>query len=183
MFAYNHADWYVNDVLFYAQVYGGGTVLGDPIECGPGTGAGDPSVPAVSSERLAKVLSWANSHVGDRYVFGGNGPNAWDCSNFTQTAYRQAGIAIPRTAGAQRDWLAKGNGYRVKPGQEKPGDLIFWDSFLGPNQIGHVAIVWNRGTNTTIDARNSRLGVGHFSYTAKGKHIFQIWRVGNLKAN
>lgn len=183
LFAYNHADWYVNDVLFYAQAYGGGTVLGDPIDCGPGTGNGDPSVPAVSGERLAKVLSWAGSHVGDRYVFGGNGPNVWDCSSFTQAAYRQAGISMPRTAGAQRDWLAKGNGYRVKPGQEKPGDLIFWDSFLGPNQIGHVAMVWNRGTNTTVDARNSRLGVGHFSYTAKGKHIFQIWRVGNLKAN
>ena len=30
---------------------------------------------------------------------------------------------MPRTTGAQRDWLAKGNGYRVKPGTERPGDL------------------------------------------------------------
>ncbi|MGB3257518.1 MAG: peptidoglycan DD-metalloendopeptidase family protein, partial [Ornithinimicrobium sp.] len=33
LFAYNHADWYVNDVLFYAHTYGGGLVLGDPLHC------------------------------------------------------------------------------------------------------------------------------------------------------
>lgn len=36
LFAYNHADWYVNDVLFYAHAYGGGTVLGGVEECGLG---------------------------------------------------------------------------------------------------------------------------------------------------
>ena len=41
LFAYNHADWYVNDVLSYAQAYGGGIIPGDPSDCGP-TGAGDP---------------------------------------------------------------------------------------------------------------------------------------------
>ena len=35
IFAYNHADWYVNDVLFYAHAYGGGIVLGGVEECGP----------------------------------------------------------------------------------------------------------------------------------------------------
>ena len=35
LFAYDHADWYVNDVLFYAHSYGGGTVLGGVEECGP----------------------------------------------------------------------------------------------------------------------------------------------------
>ena len=35
LFAYDHADWYVNDVLFYAHSCGGGTVLGGVEECGP----------------------------------------------------------------------------------------------------------------------------------------------------
>ena len=35
LLAYNHADWYVNDVLFYAHAYGGGIVLGGVEECGP----------------------------------------------------------------------------------------------------------------------------------------------------
>ena len=34
VWAYNHADWYVNDVLHYAHAYGGGLVLGDPTDCG-----------------------------------------------------------------------------------------------------------------------------------------------------
>ena len=31
---YNRADWYVNDVVFYAHAYGGGTVLGGVEVCG-----------------------------------------------------------------------------------------------------------------------------------------------------
>jgi len=43
LFAYNHATWYVNDVLHYAHAYGGGTVLGDPTTC-PVTQAGNPTI-------------------------------------------------------------------------------------------------------------------------------------------
>ena len=43
IFAYNHADWYVNDVLYYAAAYGGGLVPGDPSDCGPG-GVGNPNL-------------------------------------------------------------------------------------------------------------------------------------------
>ncbi|WP_232550085.1 lytic transglycosylase domain-containing protein [Propioniciclava soli] len=36
VFAYNRAQWYVNDVLFYAHAYGGGTLTGSPTEpCTP----------------------------------------------------------------------------------------------------------------------------------------------------
>ena len=36
LLAYNHADRYVNDVLFYAHAYGDGTVLGGVQKCGLG---------------------------------------------------------------------------------------------------------------------------------------------------
>ena len=107
-------------------------------------------------------------------------PNAWDCSSFTQAAYRHIGLTLPRTAGAQRDWLAAGHGTRIPPGQERPGDLIFWDSYLGPNAIGHVVIVKDPTTRTTFEAKNPRAGVGTFSYAGiqQGKHIYEIWRPG-----
>ena len=109
---------------------------------------------------------------------GAAGPTTWDCSSFTQAAYAQIGVKMPRTATAQRAWLAAGNGTRIQPGQEKPGDLIFWDSYLGPNQIGHVMIIWNPASKTTIEARGTRAGVGHFSYAnGPSHHIFEIWRV------
>jgi hypothetical protein len=180
IFAYNHADWYVNDVLFYAAAYGGGTVLGSTTECGQGQG--NPNLPPLTNDRLRTVLTWAVGRVGDRYVMGAGGPDAWDCSSFTQTAYAQIGITIPRTAGAQRDWLAAGNGFRVQPQQARPGDLIFYDSYLGPNTIGHVAIVFDPSKQSTVEAMNSDRGVTYGSYAGKAatKNIFEIWRVGNV---
>jgi len=182
IFTYNHADWYVGDVLYYANAYGGGTVLGDPTDCGAGNG--NPNLPPLTNQRVKTVLTWAQGHVGDPYVFGANGPNAWDCSSFTQAAYARIQITMPRTAGAQRDWLAAGNGFRVQLGAEKPGDLIFTDSYLGPNAIGHVAMVWDPAAQTTIEAHDTAGGVGHFSYRGgPSHHIFEIWRVGNVADN
>jgi cell wall-associated NlpC family hydrolase len=180
LLAYNPVDWYANDVLFYAARYGGGTVLGDPHDCG--TANSSRNVPPLTNDRVAKVLAWAESHDGNTYEMGATGPAVWDCSSFTQAAYAHIGIRMPRLASAQRSWLAAGNGIRIRPGQERPGDLIFWNSYLGPNHIGHVMIVWNPTGKTTIEARSTRAGVGHFSYAnGPGHHIFEIWRVGNLR--
>ncbi len=178
IFAYNHAQWYVNDVLYYAAAYSG-TVLGDPTDC-PGTGNGDPNLPPLSPDRVKTVLAWAGSHVGDAYLMGAGGPHTWDCSSFVQAAYRQIGISTPRTAGAQRDWLAAGNGYRVPAGQEARGDLVFTDSYLGPNAIGHVQIIWDPAATSTVEARSSATGVVHATYSQRGQHIFQVWRVGSI---
>ena len=186
LYAYNHATWYVNDVLHFAHAYGGGVVLGDPTGCDAPTshrsgGGGDPALPALTSDRVRQLLQWAGSQAGDAYVMGANGPDAWDCSSLVQTAFARIGISMPRTAGAQRAWLAKGNGFRVQPGQERPGDVIFWDSYLGPSRIGHVMLVWDPATRTTIEARSRSVGVGQFSYAAgPSHHIFEIWRVGNM---
>jgi cell wall-associated NlpC family hydrolase len=180
LLAYNSVDWYANDVLFYAARYGGGTVLGDPNDCG--TANSGRNLPPLTNGRVAKVLAWAKSHDGDTYQMGASGPAAWDCSSFTQAAYAQINIRMPRLASAQRSWLAAGNGIRIRPGHERAGDLIFWNSYLGPNHIGHVMIVWNPVTKTTIEARSTRAGVGHFSYANGPRHhIFEIWRVGNLR--
>ncbi|WP_299449606.1 peptidoglycan DD-metalloendopeptidase family protein [uncultured Serinicoccus sp.] len=182
LFAYNHADWYVNDVLYYAQQYGGGLVLGDPLHC-DGQG-GNPDLPPVSSERVAQMLAFAAGQEGDSYILGAGGPDAWDCSSLTQTAMAQIGITAPRTAQAQRDWLAMGNGFRVPLDQAQPGDLFFFDSYLGPHTIGHVGFVWDPASYTSIEAANPAKGVGFFSYEhALDNNIFEIWRLGNIDDN
>ncbi len=181
LFAYNHADWYVNDVLYYTAAYGGGHVLADPTNCGPGTGVGNPDLPPLTDERVQVILSFAGDQAGDGYVLGANGPDVWDCSSLTQSAMAQIGVSAPRTAQAQRDWLALGNGFKVPTAQAKPGDLIFYDSYLGPRTIGHVAIVRDPATMTTIEAANPRLGVGNFSYADDlDRTIFEIWRLGSI---
>ena len=183
LYAYNHSESYGNSVLAYAAEYGGGTVLGSPADCDPGSGQGSRNVPPLASDRVKKVLTFAAKQDGKPYVMGAEGPDAWDCSSLTQQSFSQIGVTMPRTAQAQRDWLAQGNGRRIQPGHEKPGDLIFWDSYLGPDRIGHVVMVWDPSTKTTIDARGSEQGVGHFSYgdAQQERHIFEIWRVGNVK--
>jgi hypothetical protein len=176
LFAYNHADWYVNDVLFYAAAYGGGTIAGDPAGCGAG-GVGNPDLPPVSNEKIRQLLTWAQGHIGEPYVYGATGPTTWDCSGFTRAAFSQIGITLPRTAAAQQAWAAHGNGFRVPLGQEQPGDLIFTDSYLGPNQVGHVMIVFDPVQHLTIEAGGSH--VDNYSYTPWQSHpLFSIWRVG-----
>lgn len=185
LFAYNRSRPYGQDVLFYAAAYGGGNVVGDPSDCNPGTGGedGNPDVPALTNPRVEKVVAFALQQDGDRYVMGGNGPDQWDCSGLTSRAYSEVSIDMPRTAQGQRDWLAQGNGKRIQPGDERPGDLLFWNSYLGPERIGHVAMVLDPKEKSTIDARSRAQGVGRFSYAnASKKPIFEIWRVGNVKA-
>ena len=181
LFAYNHADWYVADVLYYAQAYGGGQVLAGTSDCGTGAGDGNPALGPVSNDRLQLVLDWARSKIGGRYILGANGPDAYDCSSYVKAAFSQINITMPRTAQEQRDWLAAGNGYRIQLGQEQPGDLIFIDSYLGPSTIGHVAIVGNPTGHQTIEAASPRQGIIIGSYTTYTAHaIFQIWRVANI---
>ncbi|UEA85651.1 C40 family peptidase [Tsukamurella paurometabola] len=54
-----------------------------------------------------------------------------DCSGFTQWAYRQAGIELPRLADQQAV------GASVSSGDLQPGDLAVWS--------GHVAMVLGDG--------------------------------------
>lgn len=87
------------------------------------------------SERVAKVLDWALSQLGDSYVYGADGPNAFDCSGFTMTAYSKAGISLPHSSRAQR-----GYGKSVSRDDLQPGDLVFYYS-----PISHVALYIGNG--------------------------------------
>ncbi|MDO5697798.1 MAG: NlpC/P60 family protein [Dermatophilus congolensis] len=147
------------------------------------TGAECPTVAPPSAGKAGVVLAWAQTRVGDAYILGANGPNVWDCSSFSRTAMAQIGVSMPRTAQGQRDWCAQGNCERVPDGAERPGDLIFWDSYLGPNTVGHVVIVKDPAARQTVDARSRSQGVINGSYPlASKKNIFEIWRPKGLIA-
>lgn len=137
--------------------------------------------PAGVPANMAPALAWANSKAGKQYVWGGTGPNSWDCSGLTLRAFEKVGITLPRTAEMQRKWLASGHGTRIQNGQERPGDLMF-----AGTPAYHVMIVNDPKTKTTIEAKqtcrpNHRgagidCGVGRFSYARKANTV-QIWRV------
>lgn len=169
LYSYNHADWYVNDVLYYAAQYAGRSG-GVACTSGPVTAA---------TRQAASAVTWAQGQVGHRFRFGADGPEEWDSSAFVQAAYGKAGVWIPRSTRQQRDWLAAGHGTRVKPGDERPGDLIFEDSYLGPDQVGFVMLVTDPASQQAVAARNPRLNVTSGSYAGEqhSKHIFEVWRV------
>ena len=88
------------------------------------------------------AINAASTQLGKPYVYGGSGPDVWDCSGLTQWAYHQAGVDLPRTAAEQ--YLAVAT--KVPLGELEPGDLLFWATDLSnPATIHHVAIYLGNG--------------------------------------
>ena len=91
--------------------------------------------PAVAS---TNAIDLARRYLGVRYVFGGTDPAVGlDCSGLVQLVFRQAGVALPRTAQLQYDATA-----RVMRDQLQPGDLVFFArTYPDPHDwITHVGI-------------------------------------------
>jgi cell wall-associated NlpC family hydrolase len=83
-----------------------------------------------------KAVGFAARHWGKPYLWGGEGPDRWDCSALVQAAYQYAGIEIPRTATDQ--WY--GPGRALEEAEERlPGDLVFFT--LDGSSSDHVGIV------------------------------------------
>jgi cell wall-associated NlpC family hydrolase len=111
---------------------------------------------------LAKrALAWALAHVGDAYVAAAHGPHAWDCSTFTYTAYRQAGLDWPMQISYQQ-YLDRRHIQLVPLTQAQPGDLLFFDTNAGNswfNPVTHVAMIIDPVAGTMVHAANPGAGV------------------------
>jgi cell wall-associated NlpC family hydrolase len=95
-----------------------------------------------ASPFAARAITAARQQVGKPYVFGGSGPDTWDCSGLTQWAFEQAGVLLPRTAADQYAAVQ----HKVPLGQLQAGDLLFWATDTSdPATIHHVAIYLGNG--------------------------------------
>lgn len=95
------------------------------------------------SATIEAVIAFAQAQHGDAYVWGGNGPDGWDCSGLVQAAFRSVGISLPRTT-----WDMVNRGIPVSRGQLQRGDLVFMES------IGHMGIYV--GGNMMVNAASGR---------------------------
>jgi peptidoglycan DL-endopeptidase CwlO len=87
------------------------------------------------------AVRWALAQLGDPYRWGATGPDTFDCSGLTSSAYRAAGVTIPRVSRAQ--W---GAGPHVAVANLLPGDLIFYaDNPADPVTIHHVGMYIGNG--------------------------------------
>jgi peptidoglycan DL-endopeptidase CwlO len=148
IFAYNHLQSYVQSVLFYAGQYAGGkfSVASAQLPSGSSaagcvqTAGGLPLVQA-PSQVTAAAISYAEQQLGKPYLWGGTGPDAFDCSGLVMMAYRTAGINIARTSQAQ--WATE---VKVPAAQVQPGDLVFFAGSDGTvTDPGHVGLVIGNG--------------------------------------
>ena len=101
---------------------------------------GDGTVAAASSSLGQQVVDYAKQFLGRPYVWGGNGPNSFDCSGFTKYVYSHFGYTLNRTASSQLN-----NGVSVARGEWQPGDLVFFYNGRVSTPVSHVGIYVGNG--------------------------------------
>jgi peptidoglycan DL-endopeptidase CwlO len=120
IFAYNHASWYVSEVLAWAAKY---------------------AAPVEASAAAQSAISYAEQQLGKPYVWGGTGPAGYDCSGLVYAAYASAGITIGRTTYQWRQ-----DGPVVPLSDLEPGDLLFYAGSDGTaTDPGHVVLYLGGG--------------------------------------
>jgi peptidoglycan DL-endopeptidase CwlO len=107
----------------------------------PGDMAPPGDNPGGGSPAAATVIQAALSRIGDPYVWGGSGPNQFDCSGLVMWAFQQAGMSLPHSSQA----LAQG-GQPVSMDQMQPGDLVTYYSdashvgiYIGDGMMVHAS--------------------------------------------
>lgn len=96
--------------------------------------------PFVGTGIGVQALNAARAQLGKPYAWGGNGPDAFDCSGLTVWAFKQVGVTLPRMAADQANL-----GQPVTFNDLQVGDLVF---YYAP--IGHVGIY--AGDGNMLDA-------------------------------
>ncbi|MEV8389369.1 MULTISPECIES: C40 family peptidase [unclassified Streptomyces] len=132
------------------------TTLSAPSSSNSGSGSSSGSSASTSSKSTsgatgsaAAVLAFAQAQLGDAYIMGSTGPNAWDCSALVQAAYRQIGVDLPRVSQDQST-----AGTQVSLSNLQPGDILYWG---GAGSAYHTAIY--AGGGEFIGAQNPSSGV------------------------
>ncbi|MCZ4513467.1 C40 family peptidase [Streptomyces sp. ActVer] len=109
----------------------------------------DSDVPAPASGSVGTVVNFLKAQLGDAYVLGASGPDAWDCSSLVQAAFKQVGVDLPRVS--QDQSVA---GTPVSLSNIQVGDILYWGAAGSAYHTG-VYI----GGGQYLDAANPSKGV------------------------
>lgn len=83
-------------------------------------------------ELRSEVTQYAEKFIGKPYIYGAEGPEAFDCSGLTKHVYRNFNIDLPHYTGTQ--W---GCGSGICKNELKDGDLVFFNT---TGKLSHVGI-------------------------------------------
>ncbi len=104
---------------------------------------------APASGSVGTVISFLKAQLGDAYVLGAAGPDAWDCSSLVQAAFKQVGVDLPRVSQDQSMV-----GTEVSLSNLQVGDILYWGS---KGSAYHVGVYIGNGQY--LDAANPSKGV------------------------
>ncbi|MGW3043099.1 C40 family peptidase [Kitasatospora sp. NPDC001159] len=87
------------------------------------------------AEGAAAAVAFAQSKIGLPYIWGGEGPDGYDCSGLTMMAWRTGGKQLNHFAA---DQYAQSTPITYR--QLRPGDLVFWTDTGRAADIHHVGL-------------------------------------------
>ena len=127
-------------------------------------GVGRQEAGAAPGSPAAVAVRFALAQLGKPYQWGADGPGSYDCSGLVQTAYRAAGVHLPRVSRQQY-----GAGTLVPLTALRAGDLLFYATDTSNREtIYHVGMYL--GAGRLVEAPNRLAPV----------RIASIWRPGLL---
>lgn len=149
---------------------------------GPGAGfdQGSEGIPEgyqlPTDAQARTAVAFALAQLGERYVFGANGPDEWDCSSLMQQSWAAAGVPIPRVTYDQVKIGVAVPGLAAM----KPGDLIFIPGSLGsrsvPRHVGMYIGTDKNGKQWLVQAPSSNQRVKTTPVSNWAKEIVNIRR-------
>lgn len=105
-----------------------------------------------------EILNYARRFVGVPYVYGANGPHAFDCSGFVCFIFRKYGLIGPRedqsAQGLFEKFRKEGASFTIQSKTYPQGALVFYGANL--SNITHVAIVLDKWSVIEAGGGNSR---------------------------
>jgi hypothetical protein len=97
------------------------------------------------------AVDLAASLIGSPYVWGAEGPDAFDCSGLMQYVHREFGIELPRRAISQSR-VGEPAGRRLER-----GDLLFFSTDTRRSSVTHVGIYEGRARMIDASKRHGRV--------------------------
>jgi cell wall-associated NlpC family hydrolase len=109
--------------------------------------------------RTKQAIDFAIGQLGDAYIYGGTGPNGWDCSGLVMKSFAAAGVSLPRVVGPQMSAVR-----HVSMDALQPGDLVAY------GDMSHIGIYLGRGkvVHAPHPGRSVEItGLSHFSVAGR----------------
>ena len=104
-------------------------------------------LPAAATDAVAIAAGL----IGKPYIWGAEGPRAFDCSGLTQYVFRQTGVGLPRRAISQSR-VGDAAGRRLRR-----GDLLFFSTDARRSLVTHVGIYEGDGVMINASKQHGRV--------------------------